>query len=285
MINSLVLILERCENVMLEIIKQALGEGWEFSSAGGLTGNAYIATKNNERLFLKRNTSPFLAVLSAEGIVPQLIWTKRIKNGDVITAQKWLDGRELYPIEMQDQQVAKKLRQIHESSELLHMLMRLGIQPTSPRQNYEQIVTKIYERNLQVANMLIHDALTFLKLFLPDVKGYEQVVCHADINHNNLMLSSKGALYIVDWDHAMIADPVIDFGTILYKYVPETDWESWLNHYGLSKSESLIKRMYWYLLEKTVTYFVWHTDRAEKNKANACLTEMKQLNKRFASLV
>src|SRR5690625_3307015 len=101
---------------MLEIIKQAIGEGWEFSSAGGLTGNAYIAKRNGERLFLKRNTSPFLAVLSAEGIVPQLIWTKRIKNGDVITAQKWLDGRELYPSEIQEEQATTMLRKLHQSS-------------------------------------------------------------------------------------------------------------------------------------------------------------------------
>src|SRR5690625_541075 len=270
---------------MLEIIKQAIGEGWEFSSAGGLTGNAYIAKRNGERLFLKRNTSPFLAVLSAEGVVPQLMWTKRIKNGDVITAQKWLDGRELYPQEMQEEQVAKMLRKIHQSSELLHMLMRLGIHPTSPTDNYEMIVNKIAERNLKGANIYIDHSLTFLQTFLSDVEGYEKVVCHADITHNNMMFSADGSLYIVDWDHAMIADPVIDFGAILYNYVPEKHWDNWLNYYGLEKNESLIKRMYWYLLEKTLTYFVWHTDRQETDKAKECLIELKQLNERISSFV
>src|SRR5690625_1178647 len=235
---------------MLEIIKQAIGEGWEFSSAGGLTGNAYIAKRNGERLFLKRNTSPFLAVLSAEGIVPQLIWTKRIKNGDVITAQKWLDGRELYPTEMQDKQVAEKLRQIHESSELLHMLMRLGIQPTSPSSQYEKLHKNLQQRNLLAYHPLINQSLGHLKKLLPDVEGHEQVVCHTDINHNNLMYSADNALYIVDWDHATIADPAKDFGTILYEYVPESNWTNWLQHYGISKDELLIKRVYWYLLEK-----------------------------------
>lgn len=270
---------------MLEIIKQAIGEGWEFASAGGLTGNAYIAKRDDERLFLKRNSSPFLAVLSAEGIVPQLIWTKRIKNGDVITAQKWLDGRELYPQEMQEAKVAKKLRQIHQSSELLHMLMRLGIEPTSPLTNFKSTSKKITECQLQQKHRVIDDSIQFLQTFLPDVIGYEQVVCHADITHNNMMFSKDGSLYIVDWDQAMIADPAIDFGAILHYYVPENNWEQWLTHYGLKKDESLIKRMYWYLIEKTLSYILWHMDREEFDKVKECLIDLKQLNERIAMLV
>src|SRR5690625_6841947 len=66
---------------MVNSIEQELGKEWSISPAGGLTGDVYIATKENQRLFLKRNSSPFLAVLSAEGIVPKLIWTKRMQNG------------------------------------------------------------------------------------------------------------------------------------------------------------------------------------------------------------
>lgn len=79
-----------------------------------------------KKLFLKRNSSPFLAVLSAEGIVPKLVWTKRMENGDVITAQQWLDGRELKPHDMGSEQVANLLRKIHRSQDLLEMLKRLG---------------------------------------------------------------------------------------------------------------------------------------------------------------
>ncbi|HLS07134.1 MAG TPA: phosphotransferase family protein [Bacillota bacterium] len=270
---------------MLEIIKQALGEGWEFSSAGGITGNAYIAKRADERLFLKRNTSPFLAVLSAEGIVPQLIWTKRLKNGDVITAQKWLDGRELYPSEMKDERVAKKLRQIHESSELLYMLMRLGIQPMSPADKYENLYESLHKRNLPMDYPLINESLVTLKKLLPDVEGHEQVVCHADINHNNLMYSADDSLYIVDWDHATIADPAKDFGTILYEYIPETNWTDWLQHYGISKDESLIKRVYWYLLEKFLTDIMWYVDHQQSNATNEYLMNIEQLNTRFLSQV
>lgn len=49
-------------------------------------------------------------MLSAEGIVPKLVWTKRLENGDTITAQQWVEGRELKPYEMEEERVAKMLK-------------------------------------------------------------------------------------------------------------------------------------------------------------------------------
>src|SRR5690625_2214475 len=120
---------------MVNWLTNILDKEWLIRPAGGLTGDAFIAKKGDKRLFLKRNSSPFLAVLSAEGLVPKLIWTKRMENGDVITAQDWLEGNKLRPWEMQDERVAHLLRKIHQSSELLHMLMRLGISPITPDEN------------------------------------------------------------------------------------------------------------------------------------------------------
>ena len=62
----------------MEQLEQLLGREWKISPAGGATGEAFIAVKDNQKLFLKRNSSPFLAVLSAEGIVPKLMWTRRL---------------------------------------------------------------------------------------------------------------------------------------------------------------------------------------------------------------
>ncbi|KHF29242.1 hypothetical protein LR68_02030 [Anoxybacillus sp. BCO1] len=89
--------------------------------------------------FLKRNSSPFLAVLSAEGIVPKLVWTKRMENGDVITAQQFLQARELKPHDMTSKQVAQLLRKIHRSKELLAMMERLGKKPLLPNRLLEEV--------------------------------------------------------------------------------------------------------------------------------------------------
>ena len=41
------------------------------------------------------------------------------------------------------------------------------------------------------------------------------------MNHNNWLLSDRDELFLVDWEGAMIADPAIDIGMLLYNYVPE----------------------------------------------------------------
>jgi thiamine kinase-like enzyme len=113
-------------------LEHILGQEWEIVPAGGATGEAFYASYNDQRLFLKRNSSPFLAVLSAEGIVPKLVWTKRLENGDVITAQQWLPGRELKPRDMTHENVARMLRKIHRSEPMVGMLSRLEKQPLKP---------------------------------------------------------------------------------------------------------------------------------------------------------
>ena len=42
--------------------------GWRILPVNGDTGMAYMGVNNDKRLFLKRNTSPFLAALSIEEI-------------------------------------------------------------------------------------------------------------------------------------------------------------------------------------------------------------------------
>lgn len=43
----------------MEWLEQLLGEEWSLIPAGGATGDAYIAQNGQQKLFLKRNTSPF----------------------------------------------------------------------------------------------------------------------------------------------------------------------------------------------------------------------------------
>ncbi|MCT4793173.1 phosphotransferase, partial [Exiguobacterium artemiae] len=113
-------------------ILDALGEGWTLTPAGGITGEAYIASTGQSKLFLKRNSSPFLAILSADGIVPKLLWTKRIYSGDVISAQQFIEGQELEPEMMERPEVARLLGKIHDSKELLFMLQQLDQRPIEP---------------------------------------------------------------------------------------------------------------------------------------------------------
>jgi thiamine kinase-like enzyme len=236
-----------------------LGQEWEIVPAGGATGEAFFAQFEEQRLFLKRNSSPFLAVLSAEGIVPKLVWTKRLENGDVISAQQWMDGRELKPSEMNADQVAKLLKKIHQSKPLLGMLMRLGKSPLQP----ETLLRKM-EEGLDLDLLKIPSvirSLEFLNKELKNIRCEEIAVCHSDVNHNNWLLTEQSELFLIDWDEAMIADPAIDLGQLLFLYIPKEDWSNWLTLYGISLNENLLLRMRWYVFAQTLSTIQWYKNK------------------------
>lgn len=226
----------------------ALGEEWTVASAGGITGEAYVATTHHQKIFVKRNSSPFLAILSAEGIVPKLLWTKRMFNGDVLSAQQFIEGRELSPADMERSEVAAQLGKIHHSKELLFMLQQLNHTPVTSELLYRQCAT--YEQD--EANETIDEAVRWLSDHrLPDDER-ELVVCHSDLNHNNWIEDESGLLYLTDWDDAIIADRAFDLAMVVYSYVDEVNWEDWFSHYGITLTDDLHYRMHWYAIAQTV---------------------------------
>ncbi len=256
-------------------LEHLLGDEWEISPAGGQTGEAYSAINQDKRLFLKRNSSPFLAVLSAEGIVPKLVWTRRLENGDVITAQHWVSSRELKPSDMNMESVAKLLKKIHHSKELLDMLTRLGKEPLDPKMILDDIQSQLSPELFQLE--LIQNALQYLKRELPNMHYREKVVCHCDLNHNNWLLSNEDELFLIDWDGAMIADPAIDIGMLLYWYIPKDEWKAWLDTYGLPLTDSLKQRMHWYVIAQTILSIHWYTQKNIEKESSSWLQYLKGL--------
>jgi len=247
-------------------LEDILGLEWKITPAGGATGEAFFAKSEDTTLFLKRNSSPFLAVLSAEGIVPKLYWTKRLENGDVITAQQWLNGRDLKPSDMTHPQVAKLLYKIHQSIPLLKMLQRLGKAPILPNKMLDDIK---YRLDSNIKNLpIIEKAISFLESNADKIYCDDWVVCHCDVNHNNFLLSELNQLYLIDWDNALIGDRAIDLGLILYWYIPENRWEEWLSYYGIELTDHLKKRMKWYVMSQTVLSIQWHKNREEYSEMN-----------------
>lgn len=240
-------------------MEHILGQEWEIVPAGGATGEAFVARHDDQRLFLKRNSSPFLAVLSAEGIVPKLVWTKRLENGDVISAQQWLNGRELKPDEMTQERVARLLRKIHRSKPLLGMLRRLEKVPLLPDTFFNMVMNELDEDTLALTE--VKKAISFLEKEENNVSSDSKVVCHGDVNHNNWLLAENNQLYLIDWDGASIADPALDLGLLLYWYIPEENWESWLAMYGTKLTAHLKLRMKWYVALQTLSSIQWHKNK------------------------
>ncbi|WP_028274924.1 phosphotransferase family protein [Atopococcus tabaci] len=218
--------------------------GWQLHPIGGDTGQAYMGIKNEEKLFLKRNSSPFLAALSVEGITPRLMWTKRIGNGDVLTAQEWCNGRSLTSQEMASPNVAKMLSKIHHSQTLKRMLVRVGGKTFFPDE-----LLRSYQENLNnqlQQHPLLEEAARYLEDSIFVVDEENMSVCHGDVYRKNWLLSDNQKLYLVDWDSAILADPALDLGMLLGRYVPKEEWGNWISSYGAEWTEQLSQRVKWY---------------------------------------
>lgn len=256
-------------------LEHLLGQEWEISPAGGATGEAFIAVNGDQKLFLKRNSSPFLAVLSAEGIVPKLMWTKRMENGDVITAQHWHPGRELSQSEMNDDRVAKMLQKIHQSDPLLSMLKRIGKSPLRPESILTRIHTGLTTELTQIPT--VDQGLLFLKKYFLLIKCDENVVCHCDVNHNNWLITEKDELFLIDWDGAVIADPAIDLGMLLYSYIPRTEWGLWLDRYGIKLDAGLEMRMKWHSISQALLLIQWYNSKSRLEERNLLIEKLAKI--------
>ena len=243
--------------------------GWTLDSAGGASGEAYMAEQDGQKLFLKRNSNPFIAALSAEGIVPKLVWTKRIETGEVVTAQHWKNGRELTSSEMSQRRVAELLKKIHGSKPLLNMLKRMEMEPITPNIMLKKINASLSRDVL--THHIIRKALTYLEDHIPNLDSCFFTVVHGDVNHNNWLLSDRDELFLVDWEGAMIADPAIDIGMLLYNYVPKQQWSNWFNTYGVKESMDLNKRMKWYTVIQSIGMIQWYEEQKRFKDMNTWL--------------
>lgn len=252
-----------------------IDSGWKLHPIGGDTGQAYMGTKEEEKVFLKRNSSPFLAALSVEGITPKLVWTKRIGNGDVLTAQEWMNGRTLKSSEMSSTEVAQLLSKVHHSKTLKRMLSRVGGKTIGPLEWIDS-----YFENLSVdlkEHPFLQEVAVRLKNTVPSFSVDEFTVCHGDVYRKNWLLSDADRLYLVDWDSAMLCDPALDLGVLLCQYVKKESWLNWLEYYGQEMTEELSKRMIWYASLNYLLQIKKHHREAKFHKMNQEIIRLQNL--------
>ncbi|WP_302470521.1 phosphotransferase family protein [Vagococcus proximus] len=216
---------------------------WTLQPIKGETGQTYLGVSGDEKVFIKRNSSPFLAALSREGIAPKLIWTKRTGNGDILTAQEWLEGSLLSPdIVGNSREVITIMKHLHQSDSLKSMLKKVGGEEQTALD-----FLSAYVDDLPTAlrtNQYLESVFRYLENYLPE--PVEPRACHGDPLHHNWLLSEEGRLYLVDWDSSMLADPASDLGTILGRYVAHHNWHHWLLVYGIEPNKDDMDRIYWY---------------------------------------
>ncbi|MCI1903777.1 MAG: phosphotransferase family protein [Enterococcaceae bacterium] len=255
-------------------------DDWQLKPLPGETGQAYMGIKHEQKLFIKRNTSPFLAALSREAIVPKLVWTKRLSNGDVLTAQEWLEGRVLTAAEAGSSlTVIEMFQKIHHSASLKKMLGKVGGKRVTAFGMLCQLTEKHREHR---DDAFMKKVLSFLEAQLPEEDPAQFFVVHGDINRRNWFLTNDQQLYLVDWDSAVIGNAAIDLGNFLFHYVPIALWPDWLNHYyGREATSREMHGIYWYGLLYQVSLI---DKRKRQNKPKELAKEQHLLNEIFLNL-
>ncbi|GBG94478.1 aminoglycoside phosphotransferase [Ligilactobacillus salitolerans] len=244
-----------------------LENGWQVLPIGGDTGTAYMGIKQQEKVFLKRNPSPFIAALSLEEITPKLIWSKRMQTGDTLTAQQWMNGRCLERSEMHSTRVLDLLSRVHHSDLLKRMLEKVGGVHYHP----EDFLT-LYFRGVPaelLAHPLLKKCAAYLETHLPQYEESQYEVSHGDLNRKNFLLSDSGDLYLVDWESVMFADPAKDLSMLMCRYVPRADWKQWLESYfGKELPEAMEFRIQWYALMNLLLDVKYHYRRGRFHEMN-----------------
>ncbi|MGX5377345.1 phosphotransferase family protein [Ligilactobacillus sp. LYQ135] len=250
--------------------------GWRILPVDGDTGMAYMGVKNDRRLFLKRNTSPFLAALSLEGITPKLVWTKRMTSGDILTAQEWMRGRNLHRNEMGEKRVSALLYRVHHSSLLKKMWRQVGGLTITPTDLLDECFMRL-SPDLRT-HPLIAKVLKALRANIPSLERSNYEVCHGDLNHKNWLLSDTGKLYLVDWDSAKLADPALDLSMLMCQYVPRNKWQKWLIQYLQQEpSEDLKKRINWYAMVNLIQVIEDRHSRGRFHEMNQDIIKLSEI--------
>ena len=210
----------------------------------GGSGNAFVGESDNKRVFIKKNCSPFLTSVYLEGITPQVLWTKRTAEGDMLAAPPWINGHTLKPNEMNDSRIGKILRHLHQSEKLIEACRKLDNEILFPADLLEQVLSKssIFETNGFLANVVIELSET-----LPELKATDIAVVHGDVNHKNWLVDDESdKVYLVDWDTVLLSSPLVDIAHVLTHYIKPEEWEKWLLDSGYGVAANIKSELIWY---------------------------------------
>lgn len=242
-------------------------EDYNLSRLKGKSGNAYLGEgPNGERVFVKMNTTPLLAALAKEQIAPQMLWSKRQPNGDIICAQEWLDGRLLTKQEMGSKQIISILHRLHMSRRLVNQLIQLNYQLENP---FDLIKTweKKAHKDLR-KNTFLKGILQDLRDHLPDFNRETATIVHGDIHPSNWIVTTSGLIYLTDWDSVRLTDRMYDVAFLLSHFIPRYTWGEWLRLYGYKDSDKVYQKLDWYAQLSFMNQILKHYEYGDQQAAN-----------------
>ncbi len=210
----------------------------------GGSGNAYTAHTDESRVFIKKNANPMLTSIYLEGITPRVLWTKRTAEGDMLSAQPWINGHTLTSQEMEDTQINQILSHLHKSRKLVDSYKKLGSSAVQPG----SLLENIYGGSLALQNnIFLSGIVEEMRKQVPTLYPEEVTVVHGDVNHNNWLVDDETKrIYLVDWDTVFLSDPMVDMAYILAHYIRPVNWSRWLTYSGYQPRKNVMEKVAWY---------------------------------------
>ncbi|MGT2959067.1 aminoglycoside phosphotransferase [Streptococcus bovimastitidis] len=249
----------------------------------GNSGKAYKGTyPNGDNVFIKLNTTPILPALSKEQIAPQLLWAKRLGNGDMMSAQEWLDGRILSKQDMNSKQIIHILLRLHKSKQLVNQLLQLNYKIENP---YDLVAD--FEKNapLQIQqNSYLQSVVKELKRSLPEFRTEVATIVHGDIKHSNWVITTSGMIYLCDWDSVRLTDRMYDVAYLLSHYIPRSRWPEWLSYYGYKNNDKVMSKIFWYGQLSYLTQILRCFDKRDMEHVNQEIYALRKFKDSFRKL-
>lgn len=233
----------------------------------GSSGNAFTSrTSDEERVFIKRNATPMLTSIYLEGLTPRVLWTKRTVQGDMLSAQPWINGHTLSPNEMGDRQINQILSHLHTSRKLMESCKKLGSVVIGP----QNLLTAITDSSDELrANHFLSEIIEEMADNIPPLYGEEITVVHGDVNHNNWLVDDEtGRVYLVDWDSTFMSDPMVDIAYVLAHYIRPNSWSRWLIDLGYEPRKKVMEKVAWYGKLSFLRQIAEELSKGRKKEAN-----------------
>ncbi|MDI5916382.1 cell cycle regulator CcrZ [Streptococcus equi] len=246
----------------------------------GKSGKAYKGTyPNGESVFIKLNTTPILPALAKEQIAPQLLWAKRMGNGDMMSAQEWLNGRTLTREDMNSKQIVHILLRLHKSKQLVNQLLQLNYKIENP---YDLLVDFEQNAPLQIQqNSYLQAIVKELKRSLPEFRSEVATIVHGDIKHSNWVITTSGMIFLVDWDCVRLTDRMYDVAYLLSHYIPRSRWVDWLSYYGYKNNDKVMQKIIWYAQFSYLTQILRCFDKRDMEHVNQEIYALRKFREMF----
>jgi len=223
---------------------------WELTLPIGTGNETYFARGKEQNLFVKLGVQAArYQVVASIGLTPPVLAAGALGDGTSVIVQPYIPGKRPargdYRIHLE--QFASTIHRLHHSAEVKQVL------PEVPSDSYSaaglDVLADIQGRwelhRSQVPEVagFVDESLNSLKQQVMDFQGSGLVASHNDICNANWLLSTDGALYLIDLDSMSLDDPALDIGATLWWYYPPGLRREFLVKAGYSDDPAFEKRM------------------------------------------